>query len=58
MVKNLLSNAVDMGSIPGQELRSHVVEQLSPHTAITELAHLNKKEACVLQVRPDTAKNK
>ena len=42
VVKNLPSNAGDMGSIPGRGTKiPHAVGQLSPCTATTEPAHLN-----------------
>ena len=44
VVKNPLSNAGDVGSIPGQRTKiPHATEQLSPHTTTIELAHLNKR---------------
>ena len=42
MVKNLPSNAGDVGSIPGQGTKiPHAAGQLSPHATTTELTHLN-----------------
>ena len=47
VVKNLLYNARDAGSIPGQGTKiPHAARQLSPCTTTTELAHLNWR-ACV-----------
>ena len=40
MVKNLPSNAKDMGSIPGQGTKIlHTAWQISPHATTTELVH-------------------
>ena len=42
MVKNLPSNAGEVGLIPGWETKiPHAVGQLSPHATITEPGHLN-----------------
>ena len=46
MVKNLPSNAGDSGLIPGQELRSHKLQDQQPECSF------------LLQLRPETAKNK
>ena len=44
MVKNLLYNAGDMSSIPGQGARiPHAVGQLSPRATTLEFAHLNER---------------
>ena len=44
MVKNLPSNAGDVGSIPGRGTKiPHVAGQLSPCATTTELTHLNKR---------------
>ena len=42
MVKNLPSNAGDVGSIPGKRTKiPHATGQLSPHTTTTEQVRLN-----------------
>ena len=42
VVKNLLANAGDAVSFPGQETKiPHAAGQLSPHATTTELVHLN-----------------
>ena len=44
MLKNLPSNAGDMGSIPVQETKiPHAVGQLSLHATTTELMRLNER---------------
>ena len=49
MVKNLPSNAGDVGSIPGQGTKtSHVARPLSPHAISIELTGLNETD-CELQ---------
>ena len=51
MLKNLPSNAGDVGSIPGQATNiPHALGQLSPNTTTREVG--------VLQQRPSTAKTK
>ena len=51
MVKNLPSNAGDVGSIPSQGTKiPHATGQLSPCATTTELVRLNKR-ACVLQLQ-------
>ena len=70
MVKNIPSNAEDMGSTPGWGADIlHATGQLSPHTTTTEARPLQlercqsaamksqgKDRSCRLQLRPDAAK--
>ena len=54
MVKNLPSNAKDMGSIPGQGTKiPHTAWQVSPHATAPEPVHSGARaatrEACALQ---------
>ena len=54
VVKNLSSNAVDAGLIPGRGTKiPHAVGQLSPRTTTTEFASLNER-ARVLQTTEPT----
>ena len=54
VVKNLPSNAGDMGSIPGQGTKiPHAAGQLSPRATTTALMRLNKR-ACVPQTTEPT----
>ena len=47
VVKNLPSNAGDVGSIPDQGTNiPHATGQLSPHTTTTELTRLNERATC------------
>ena len=58
MFKNSLSNAGDVGSIPGQGTKSpHAAGYLNANTATTELFARNKRSH-EPQLRPDAAKNK
>ena len=58
MVKNLPSNAGDLGLIPGQGSKIPHAEQLSPHTATTEPPPRNERlgllqgRSRVQQIRP------
>ena len=59
MIKNTPSNAEDVNKVPGWETKVlHATGQVSPQaTAREECAHL-KEISCVLQLRPNAAKNK
>ena len=67
MVKNPPANAEDIGSIPGQGTKiPNTLEELSQHSATTELAHtsaccnemlhITQQRSCVPQLLPDAAK--
>ena len=57
MFKNSLSNAGDVGSIPGQGTKiPHATAQLNAHTTTTELFACNERFH-EPQLRPDAAKN-
>ena len=58
MVKNLPSNAADVGSIPewGTKI-PHSPGQLSPRAAARE-ARVSKRRASLLQLKPNAAKTK
>ena len=60
VVKNLPSNAGDMGSIPGQGTKiPHVTGQLpSPRATTREKPARHNERSCMPQLRPDLAKNK
>ena len=56
VVKNLLSNAGDVGLIPGQGARiPHATEQLSP-CATTRQSMCRNERSHVPQLKPDTVK--
>ena len=66
MVKDLPSNAGEMGSVPGQETKiPHAMGQISLHAGTTEPTGHDWREAftsqerpLVPQLRPNTAKNR
>ena len=57
MVKNLLSNEGDTGSIPGQGIKiTHATGQVSPYTLMKSSPYLLQlEEALLLQQRPSSA---
>ena len=58
VVRNTPSNAGDAGSNPGWGTNiPHAVGQLSPRATTTEPTHRNERSH-MLQLRPNTAKNK
>ena len=58
MVKNVLCNVGDVGSVPGRGAKSpHAAEQQSLHLATAQPLHHNQR-ARALQQRRSTTKNK
>ena len=58
MIKNLPYDAGDSGSMPGQGAKiPYAAGQLCPLAKTAEPVHCNRR-TCMMQPRPDAAKNK